>query len=74
MGSYLKVQSIMAEKAWWQEHEAAGHIASTVRKQREMDAGAQLTVSLQDPSLWDGATHICGTSSPPLLDALWRLP
>lgn len=25
----------MAGKAWWQELEAAGHVASTVRKQRE---------------------------------------
>ena len=33
----------MLEKAWQQEREAAGHMASTVRKQREMDAGAQLT-------------------------------
>jgi hypothetical protein len=53
----------MAEKAWWQEHEAAGHFASTVRKQREMDAGAQLTVSIQDPSLWDGAAHSSGVLS-----------
>jgi hypothetical protein len=28
-----------------QEHEAAGHMTSTVKKQKEMDAGAQLTVS-----------------------------
>lgn len=34
-----RMQSIMAGKAWWQEHEASGHIASAVRKQREMDAG-----------------------------------
>jgi hypothetical protein len=35
---------------------AAGYIVSTVRKQREMDAGAQLTVSflfsLVLPTLW----------------------
>ena len=39
-----------------QEPETAGHIVSTVRKQREMDAGAQLTVSflfsLVLPTLW----------------------
>lgn len=31
------VQAILAEKAGPQEHEAAGHIAGTVRKQREMN-------------------------------------
>lgn len=38
----LRVQPIMEEKSWWQEPEAAGHLASASRKQREMDAGAQL--------------------------------
>lgn len=28
-----------------QEHEAAGHMTSTVKKQKEMDAGAQLSSS-----------------------------
>lgn len=41
-----RVQSIMMGKAWLQEYEAAGHTASTVRKQREMEAGAQLTFSI----------------------------
>lgn len=36
---------IMAGKAWWQELAAAGHISSSARKQREMDAVAQLTLS-----------------------------
>lgn len=39
------LQSIVMGKAWRQEREAAGHVASTVRKQREMDAGAQLAFS-----------------------------
>lgn len=45
--------------AWQQEQEAAGHVASTVRKQREMGTGAQLTpfYSFQEPSPWDGAAH-----------------
>lgn len=32
-------------KLWEQELEVAGHIVSTVRKQREMNAGAQFTFS-----------------------------
>jgi hypothetical protein len=32
----LKVQPIVAETAWWQEHEEAAHITSIVRKQREV--------------------------------------
>lgn len=36
----------MAEKLWYQEREAAGHVASTVGKRREMNAGAQLALSL----------------------------
>lgn len=48
------IQYIMAGKAWRPEQEVAGHVASTVRKQSEMDARAQLTVSfyfaVQDPS------------------------
>lgn len=41
----LGVQSIMAEKARLQEREAAAHTAQAVRKQREMNAGAQLAFS-----------------------------
>lgn len=33
-------------KSQQQEYEAAGHIASVVRKPREMNAGAQLAVSV----------------------------
>lgn len=33
----------MAGEARRQEHETAGHMASTVRKQREVTAGAPLT-------------------------------
>lgn len=36
----------MAEKLWYQEHEAAGHVASTLGKRREMNAGVQLALSL----------------------------
>ena len=31
-------------KAWWLGQEAAGHMAITIRKQREMDAGALLFI------------------------------
>ena len=41
-GSQLEgSQSIMVGKAWLQEHEGAGHMAATVRKQREVKVGAQ---------------------------------
>lgn len=35
----------MVEEPWWQEHEAAGHIAFTVSIQRGMKACAQLASS-----------------------------
>lgn len=41
----LRVQSFVMEKAWWQRGAAAGHMASAIRKQREMNAGTQLTFS-----------------------------
>lgn len=37
-----RAQPIMMVRAQWQEPVAAGHVTSTVRKGREMDAGAQL--------------------------------
>lgn len=44
------------------ELEAAAHMASTVRKQRLMDAGALSLLSpfysVQDPSLWNGTPTI----------------
>lgn len=33
----------MIDKAWQQDYEATGYIESTVRKQRDMNATAQLT-------------------------------
>ena len=36
----------MGLKAWQQEREEPGHIASTIKKQTELDAGAQLALSL----------------------------
>lgn len=35
----------MVGKAWRQEQQLAGHVASTVGKQEEKDGGAQLTFS-----------------------------
>lgn len=49
MACYPTGQSITEEKSWQQEREAAGHVTSTVRKQREMSAGAQLTLSICAP-------------------------
>lgn len=36
----FRVQFIMLRKAWQQELKATGHIATTVRKQRLVNAGA----------------------------------
>lgn len=45
MNSPLRGTVCHGGEAWLQEHEAAGHMASTVRKQGEKDAGAQLAFS-----------------------------
>lgn len=45
------LQYITVGKAWQQEHEAAGHRASTVRTKTEMNAGAQLSLLLFSPVL-----------------------
>lgn len=48
----LRIQYITSRKGWHQEREAAGHIESAVRKQREMNAGTQLAFffhSVPDP-------------------------
>ena len=45
LGHSLAVVSITVWNAQWQECEVASHIASAVRKQREMDAGAQFPFS-----------------------------
>lgn len=37
------IQSIKVWKAWQLEQKAVGHIASTARKQKEVNTGAQLT-------------------------------
>lgn len=39
------MQSVTVRKARQQEHEAAGYNASLLQKQKEMNAGAQLTFS-----------------------------
>lgn len=53
----LRVQSVMAGKAWQKEHEAAGHVVFTGRKQSQVN-------SVMGPSPWDGATHSWASSSP----------
>lgn len=48
----------MTGKAWRQEHEAADHVASTVRNQRAMDVGLAFSfLSSQEPSPRDDATR-----------------
>lgn len=47
-------------KAWWLEHEVAPHTASEVKKQKVMDAGAQVascSLSSLRPSPQDGPAH-----------------
>lgn len=45
MGSQFEgIQSTMIGKAWQQARGAAGRMVSTVRKQRDKNPGAQLTV------------------------------
>lgn len=65
------MQPVITEKAWYRELEAAAHMASTVRKQRLMDAGALSLLSpfysVQDPSLWNGTPTIS-------LSPIWTLP
>lgn len=54
------IQSTKMEMSWQQTLEAAGHVESAVRKQRETKACAQLPFSfytVQDSSLVNGATH-----------------
>lgn len=51
----------MLGKAWQQECVMVGHIASAVRKQREMNAGAQITFSFILP-LQDDDAHVQGVS------------
>lgn len=50
----------MMEKTWQQEPETTGHMASTVRKQREPNTGAQLTLSF----ILDLGTLVSGMVSP----------
>ena len=62
---------LTAEKTWMRELEADGHIACAVRKQRQMKAGAQLTVAfLLGPGshTWNEATY----SSYASVDGFWK--
>lgn len=58
----LKVQFIMAVKAWQQDHETLGYSASAARKQRQMNAGTRLAFFFSSFYLvwvfssWDSAT------------------
>lgn len=57
----MEEQSSIAERTRGQKHEAAGHTASVVSKQKEVQAGAQLASSVLlgvDFSLWNVATLI----------------
>lgn len=51
---FERAQSIVMEKVWREEHEAAGHALSTVRKHRETNAGAFtfLLRSRSQPKEW----------------------
>lgn len=58
-GGFISAHSlgdtVCRRKAWQLEWEVTGHIVSSARKQREVDAG--------NSSLWDNATHRQGQSS-----------
>lgn len=45
MAYSLMVQSMIAGEPWFQDLKVAGHIAFTVKKQRETNVGTQLTFS-----------------------------
>lgn len=75
LGSWvLRTQSIVVGKARMQEREAAGHMAPTVRNQRETEGWCSahflLFRSVWDPSLSDSATHIHSESSP--ISSAWQ--
>lgn len=40
----------MAGKVWWQKYEMPGHIESTVRKQKEIDASVALPMTCYHPT------------------------
>lgn len=42
----FRIWSLGAEKSWWQTHEAAGPLVFLIRKEREMNAYAQIVLSL----------------------------
>lgn len=42
----FRIWSLRAEKSWWQAHEAAGPLVFLIRKEREMNAYAQIVLSL----------------------------
>lgn len=62
----MGVQSILIRKAGWLELKAALYIVSTIRKQRQMNPDAWLTVSFSSESgehtlsQWDGAIQFHG--------------
>ena len=41
-----KVKGLGCLSFWWQKYEVAGHFVSTVKNQREINAGAQLAFSV----------------------------
>jgi hypothetical protein len=59
----LDSQSIMAEKLWCQGPEAAAHIASTVRKQQEMNACALIMNPFLKKSSTQPAEGCCDSKS-----------
>ena len=53
--------SIIAGETWCQSPEAAGHMASTIMKQRMVTASAQITFSFfWGVTLWKGTAQIGG--------------
>lgn len=58
--SFMKERFSLTPSIGWQEHEVAGHVASIVRNQKDLNFGAHLTSFYPslDSSPWDPATLI----------------
>ena len=51
----LRVHSVILGKVQWQEHEAAGHVASVVRRWKDTHAGAQLSLGDNAAGIQNGS-------------------
>lgn len=69
----MRVWSIVLEKSWCQEHEVAGHVASTIRKQRD-ECWYPVHYPFPfntGPCLWDSATKF-RVGLPSTVNPFWK--